>query len=163
MKFQVHDQVVHWTYGHGEIIGIEEKALAGETCQYYVLVVDRLTLWVPVNEHGEKSLRQPASPQEFSEYLKLLGKQAKTLPLQQYIRQNELVERMKNRSLAEVCCIVRDLASHGRKHKLNRKDQDMLNRAKGLLLDEWQLSLDASRESAEVELTRLLGGAVVGV
>ena len=25
MKYQVHDQVVHWNYGPGEIIGIEKK------------------------------------------------------------------------------------------------------------------------------------------
>jgi len=161
MKFKLHDQVVHWNYGLGEIVGIEETSLSGEICQYYVLAADRLTLWVPVNERGENSMRLPASPQEFSEYLQLLQGQAKTLPVQQYIRQNELSERMKYQSLAEVVCIVRDLVHYARTHKLNYKDQEILKRAKSLLIDEWQLSLKGTREHAEIELSRLLSGSTV--
>ena len=31
--FQVGDQVIHWVYGLGEIVDLDEKVLAGRICQ----------------------------------------------------------------------------------------------------------------------------------
>lgn len=156
MKYQVHDRVVHWTYGPGEIVGIEEKTIADETQQYYVLAVDRLTIWVPASEKGESSLRTPVSAQDFSELLNLFKEEAGALPIEQYPRQNELNQRMKHHTLDAVVCLVRDLDCYGRNHKLTRSDQEIMNRARALLLDEWQLSLSQSREHAENQLLHLL-------
>ncbi len=156
MKYQVNDQVMHWTYGRGEIISIEEKTLSGDTREYYVLQTNDLTLWVPADEIGESSLRPPLEEEDFNALLKTLKKPASVLPDQPYPRQNELLERMRNRSMNELCAVIRDLVARENLHKLNRSDQDILNRATSLLLDEWVLSLGTPREEAERKLIKIL-------
>jgi len=59
MNFQVGDQVVHWTYGPGEVIQLDEKALSGQTELYYVVQIRDMTLFVPINDQAETSLRLP--------------------------------------------------------------------------------------------------------
>lgn len=156
MKFQVHDQVMHWTYGTGEIVSIEKKTLGGDTREYYVLRTNDLTLWVPTDETGESNLRPPLPGKEFKNELKNLKLPARPLPDQPYPRQNELTDRMHKRTLADLCSIIRDLSAREQKTKLNRSDQDILNRAQSLLMDEWELSLGGERSEIERELYRLL-------
>ncbi len=156
MKYQVHDRVMHWTYGTGEIVSIEKKTLAGDTREYYVLQTNDLTLWVPADETGESNLRLPLPWKEFCQQIKSLTDSAKSLPDQPYPRQNELIERMHNRTLEDLCGVIRDLTARESKSKLNRSDQDILNRARSLLIDEWQLSVGCERLEAENELDKLL-------
>ena len=156
MKYQVHDRVMHWTYGTGEIVSIEEKTLAGDTREYYVLQTNDLTLWVPADEAGEDSLRSPLPADEFRKMLKDLDLPSQSLPDQPYPRQNELLERMRNRTLPDLCSIIRDLTAREQGTKLNRSDQDIMNRAQSLLLDEWQLSLGGERHEVESALYKLL-------
>ena len=39
MNYQIGDQIVHWTYGPGTIVGIDEKVLANKASRYYVVEV----------------------------------------------------------------------------------------------------------------------------
>ncbi len=156
MKYQVHDRVMHWTYGTGEIVSIEQKTLSGDTREYYVFRTSDLTLWVPADESGENNLRPPLSSDLFRKQLKSLTKPAQSLPDQPYPRQNELMERMRNRSLADICSVIRDLTAREHSGKLNRSDQDIMNRAQSLLVDEWQLSLGGERHEIERELYKIL-------
>ena len=71
MKYQVHDRVMHWTYGTGEIVSIEQKTLSGDTREYYVFQTNDLTLWVPADESGENNLRPPLKGDEFRQQLKV--------------------------------------------------------------------------------------------
>lgn len=156
MKYQVHDRVVHWTYGTGEIVSIEKKTLSGDTREYYVFQTNDLTLWVPADETGENNLRPPLKGDEFRQQLKVLKQSAHPLPDQPYPRQNELMERMRNRSLVDICSVIRDLNAREKNTRLNRSDQDIMNRAQSLLIDEWQLSLGGERQDIERELFALL-------
>jgi RNA polymerase-interacting CarD/CdnL/TRCF family regulator len=156
MNYHIGDQVVHWTYGPGTIIGIDEKVLANKARKYYVVEVERMTLWVPIGDAGEKSIRPPTPGAEFKKLLKLLRGPCKQLPDQQSQRQSELSERMKRRTLAEICCIIRDLVARSRTQKLNRNDADTLRRAEEFLLNEWELALRMPRETAQREMDSLL-------
>lgn len=156
MNYHIGDQVVHWNYGPGTIIGIDEKVLANKARKYYVVEVERMTVWVPVGEAGEKSIRPPTPSAEFKKLLKLLRGPCKQLPDQQSLRQNELSERMKKRTLADVCCIIRDLVARSRTQKLNRNDAETLRRAEEFLLNEWELALRMPRETAQQEMDSLL-------
>ena len=49
--FQVGDQVIHWVYGLGEIVDLDEKVLAGESASYYVLQVNRFDSMGPPNRN----------------------------------------------------------------------------------------------------------------
>ena len=115
-----------------------------------------MTLWVPVGEAGEKSIRPPTSGAEFKKILNLLRGPCEQLPDQQYQRQNELSERMQKRTLADICGIIRDLVARSRNQRLNRNDAETLRRAEEFLLNEWELALSTPREIAQQEMKSLL-------
>jgi RNA polymerase-interacting CarD/CdnL/TRCF family regulator len=156
MNYQIGDQIVHWTYGPGTIVGIDEKILANKTNKYYVVEVEQMTLWVPVGEAGEKSIRPPTPGAEFKQLLDLLRGPGEQLPDQQYQRQSELTERMQKRTLSDICCIIRDLVARSHTQRLNRNDAEILRRAEEFLLNEWELALGTPREIAQQEMKSLL-------
>lgn len=156
MNFHIDDTIVHWTFGPGKIVDIEEKTLEDKTCLYYVVEAGDTTLWIPVSETGERSLRTPISAAEFKQLLKILQSPGEELPDQAYVRQSELNQRLRRKSLEEVCLVIRDLIYRSQLEKLNRSDQETLKRAEGLLLDEWELTLGTPRPNAQHELEAIL-------
>lgn len=156
MKYHVGDQVIHLTYGLGRIIDIDEKSLAGQTRQYYVVDTGQLTLWVLTDEMGEKNMRLPTRSFEFKKLLNILGSPGEGLPDHHHERKNQLNERMHKRILANICFVIRDLTTRSKLHNLNENDRSVLRRAEEYLLEEWELSLGTSRSSAYKELDVLL-------
>jgi RNA polymerase-interacting CarD/CdnL/TRCF family regulator len=156
MNYQIGDSVIHLTYGPGKIIAIDEKRLAGLTCQYYVVDTGKLTLWVLVDDVGEKSMRPPTGSFEFKELLNILCSPSEGLPDHHHERKNQLSERMQKRILINICFVIRDLTARGKLYDLNSTDRSMLRRAQEYLLDEWELALGTARSSAKKELDILL-------
>ncbi len=156
MKYQIGDQVVHWMYGLGKVIGLDEKRLGGQTHLYYVMSVGELTIWVPVEEQGESCLRPPTPSSEFKSLFGMLSKPGEPLLDRQTERKMELAKRLKNWTMLDICQIICDLNTRSSLHKLNLNDITVFKRAREFLLAEWVLSLGTSRENAERELDFLL-------
>ena len=57
MNFHVGDTVMHWTFGLGEVIRLEERTLFGEKVLYYAIQVHDLIVWVPADDNLESRLR----------------------------------------------------------------------------------------------------------
>jgi len=53
VDFQVGEKVVHWNYGMGEILQLDEKLLAGQMTRCYVVRIRDLTIWVPILQKGD--------------------------------------------------------------------------------------------------------------
>jgi RNA polymerase-interacting CarD/CdnL/TRCF family regulator len=158
MNFQVGDQVVHWTYGPGEVIQLDEKALSGQTELYYVVQIRDMTLFVPINDKAETSLRLPTPAEEFESLFTILRSPAEPLSGDRWERKTELISRMKDGRLESICQVIRDLVVFRQSKKLNDYDNAILDRAQNFLLNEWQISLGVTRNQAEHELYALLGG-----
>lgn len=156
MNYQIGDKVIHWTYGPGEIVRMDEKRLSGKTCLYYVVELNDLTIWVPVDESGEKSIHPPTSRAKFQRLLDILVTPGAVLPDDRNQRQAHLTQQLRAKSLEDICRLIRDLVSRSATQPLNRNDSEMLKRAEDLLLNEWELSLGASRETAQLKLKSIL-------
>ncbi len=150
--FHIGDTIVHWNYGLGTIAAIEERDIGGVTQQYYVVEVASLQLWVPVEEALTSSIRFLTPRTQFEELFDILRTPGEPLPDHQFLRRTELQERMKKKSLAEVCHLIRDLADRSHQNSLNQNDTAVLSRAEELLVDEWARSLDVERSIAIEEL-----------
>ena len=161
MAFQVGDRVIHWVYGLGEIIQIEEKVLSGHTGKYYVVQIRDLTLWVPVNMTGEPCLRFPTPAGDFQRLFRVLAGPGEALSVDRFIRKTQLTEILNDRTLESVCRVVRDLVFFKRTNKINDSDNSTLNHARDFLLNEWSVALSVSQQQAEHELRNLLGMDVV--
>jgi CarD family transcriptional regulator len=156
MTFQVGDKVVHRSFGQGEVIELDEKELAGESQQYYVVEFPQLTLWVPVNGAEQGSLRLPVERCEFKKLYEILRSPGEVLFEDRFQRQVQLSGRMKEGSTEELCRIIRDISARSMDYKLNENDLSVLRHAQSLLLDEWQFSLGISLEESRIELEKLL-------
>ena len=154
--FQVGDQVIHWVYGLGEIIELDEKALFGHTSKYYVVQIRDLTLWVPFNESGEHCLRFPTPAGDFKRLFRILSSPGEPLSTDRFLRKTQLTEFMKARTLESICRLIRDLIAYKRTNKINESDTSTLDRATNLLLNEWSLALSIPVQQAEHELKSLL-------
>jgi CarD family transcriptional regulator len=157
MNYEIGDTVVHWTHGLGTVIAIDQMNLAGITQQYYVVKVDLLKLWVPVEDANAGSIRLPTERVQYKVLFDILGMPGKRLPDNHYQRKLELRDRMQKRTLEGLCHVIRDLTDRSRDHTLNQYDASVLFRAEEHLLDEWALSLGVERTNALRELEELLG------
>ena len=161
VSFQVGDQVIHWVYGLGEIIQMDEKVLSGHTGQYYVVKIRDLTLWVPLDENGEHCLRFPTPAEDFDKLFEILSSPGEPLSTDRLMRKNQLTELLKDGTLDSICRVVRDLVDYKRTNKLNENDNAMQERARNLLLNEWSAALSIPVQQAELELRKLLETSVV--
>jgi CarD family transcriptional regulator len=158
LKYKIGDIIVHWTYGFGTVVGVDQKDMAGASQQYYVVEVKLFRFWVPVEEADEGSIRYPTEKIQFKLLFDILRTHGKSLPDYQYQRKIALRDRMQKRSLGDLCHVIRDLTDRSQKHALNQNDFAVLFRAEEHLLDEWVYALGTDRPNAMLELEVLLQG-----
>jgi RNA polymerase-interacting CarD/CdnL/TRCF family regulator len=120
MNFQVGDRVVHWTYGPGEVIQLDEKALSGRTEMYYVIQIRDMTLYVPISDDSQSSLRLPTPSGEFESLFTILKSPEEPLSGDRWERKNQLMEQMRNGRLESICRVIRDLVAFRRAKKAER-------------------------------------------
>ncbi|MEN6522583.1 MAG: CarD family transcriptional regulator [Anaerolineaceae bacterium] len=158
MSYKIGDVIIHWTYGIGTIVAIEEKTIGGEARLYYAIEVELFKYWVPVEESDTCAIHTPIESDQFEPLFDILRTPGENLPDHQYERKNELRERMHKKTLGDLCHVIRDLTDRSHSHNLNLDDSFVLNQAKEHLLDEWVLSFGVQRSNAQDELKVLLQG-----
>jgi RNA polymerase-interacting CarD/CdnL/TRCF family regulator len=158
MDFQIGDKVIHSTYGLGEIVHIEEKIIHDLPTNCYVLRTNDLTIWIPINDLHQNSLRTPTLPDEFKRLFSILTSPGEALPEDRVIRKDQLLEQMKNGQLTSICYVVRDLTHLKRVKKLNDMEKSILERAVNSLLTEWIFSLGVTQYQAQQAMTNMLTG-----
>jgi RNA polymerase-interacting CarD/CdnL/TRCF family regulator len=156
MEFNVGAAVVHWTYGLGKIVAVEERALAGQKTLYYVVQINDLTVWVPVDEKAKMRLRPPTSQNAFKKLFKILSEPGKSLSEDRHERKVDLHQKLQDGNVESLCTVIRDLSSYQHKKALNDDDKVILRRASTSLLGEWGYSFSVSVAQAEQELRGLL-------
>jgi RNA polymerase-interacting CarD/CdnL/TRCF family regulator len=154
--FQVGDRVIHWTYGPGRIVQVEEKQVASETLPYYKVQVNDLTIWVPLREEEKQRLRNPTPAREFKKHIKILGGGGEPLAEDRLKRKAELLGRLQEGKIEATCKVIRDLVCYARLKKLSESDTAILERAEKFLLDEWVISLNTTPADARESMSKLL-------
>jgi RNA polymerase-interacting CarD/CdnL/TRCF family regulator len=163
MNFHKGDTVMHWTYGIGQIVNLEERALAGTKTIYYVVQVRDMTVWVPADNKVRSRLRPPTPKSRFERLLAILSSPSEPLPEDRLERKNHLQELVQDGRPESLCRVVRDLhAYHQRLGKpMNDYDQMTLKQSRNTLLGEWGFVLSLTPAQAEHELHRLLNSSPV--
>jgi RNA polymerase-interacting CarD/CdnL/TRCF family regulator len=158
MSFHKGDTVMHWTYGIGQILNLEERALAGAKTIYYVVQVRDMTVWVPADKKVKSRLRPPLSKQRFQQLLEILSSPSEPLPEDRLERKTRLQELLNDGSPESLCRVVRDLSAYQKQkpRPMNDNDQMILKQSRNTLLGEWGFVLSITHAQAESELYRLL-------
>jgi RNA polymerase-interacting CarD/CdnL/TRCF family regulator len=158
MSFKIGDNVIHWTYGLGEIVRIEEKPINDQTKNCYVFQTSDLTIWIPIDALQQRSLRQPTKPDGFARLYDILSSPGEALHEDRVQRKNILMTQLKDGQLSSVCRVVRDLTHAKRGGKLNYQEKCILEQAETSLLTEWTYSLGLPMSQAHQAMTSMLGG-----
>jgi RNA polymerase-interacting CarD/CdnL/TRCF family regulator len=157
MGFHIGDKVIHWIYGLGEIVHIEEKTIHDHPTNCYVVRTPDLMIWIPINDLQQHSLRVPTPPEEFGRLFAILTSPSENLLEDRLLRKDQLMAQMKDGQLASICRVVRDLTHFKRSKKLNDQEKSILERAMNSLLTEWTYSLGMPLSQAHQAMTNLLG------
>jgi RNA polymerase-interacting CarD/CdnL/TRCF family regulator len=155
MGFHIGEQVIHCTFGLGEITQIEEKTINGQPTRCYVLLINDMMVWVPVDD-PQNSLRTPTPPDEFMNTLPILTSPTHPLLEDRLLRRNQLMEQLRDGQLASICRVVRDLTQYQRNSKLNDQERSILDRAVRSLLTEWTVSLGLPINKAHEAMQSML-------
>ncbi len=157
MAFQVGEKVVHSSFGLGEILQIDEKEISGVPLSFYVVQINNMMVWVPVYDPGSGSLRYITPPEKFNAIFAILSSPGEPLPPNHLDRRRLLVTQMGDGTLSSICKVIRDLSTYKHSHKMYDHDTLTLDRAKKMLLEEWEASFSISKPEAERQLKHLLG------
>ena len=129
MNFRVGDTVVHWMYGLGKIVGLEERALAGQKILYYVVKVGDLTVCVPADDKAESRLRYPTPQRNFKKLSAILSGPGELLSDDRLERKIQLRKKLDDGKVEAVCQVIRDISSFEKRKSLNDEDKNILRRA----------------------------------
>ncbi len=138
MQFRVDEQVVHLNHGVGRIAGIVTNAFAkAEPQQYYEVVLDQSTVWVPVAGTGVSELRALTPRRDLERYRAILRARPTDLVADHRQRRLDLLKQLKSGTFDSLCMVVRDLTARARVKPLNELDSLTLRQAHANLSREW--------------------------
>ena len=161
MDFSVGDPVVHWTFGFGKIVGVEERFLSNQKELFYLVRVRDLTISVPIDSRTPSRLRSPKSSLDFVKLFAILRGSGEALLENRLERKSQLRKRLADGTAETICQVIRDLSDLARNKPLNDDDKNILYRAKNLLCAEWVYSLSVPLVQAESDLQQLLMNSMV--
>jgi len=157
MGFISGDDVVHPSYGVGNIMRLEERQLAEvATRQYYVLAFGKMTVWLPVQGGPTSPLRLVTAPRDLEQYRTLLKSCPASLDRDYKKRRTDLNEQLAHGSFQVVCEVVRDLTALGWHKPMNELDSMMLKKVRANLWQEWATSTGQPLPEAILEVSALL-------
>ena len=156
MDFQVGDKVIHSIHGLGDIVEIETKKIQDRDVDCFVVRTQDLTIWVPISQAYQHTLRTPTPEVEFESLFSILGGPSKLLPDDRIERKKYLSNLLSQGKLNSIGRVVRDLSHRSQEMKLSEEDKSTLERAKNTLLIEWEYSLSISRSQALATMRKLL-------
>jgi CarD family transcriptional regulator len=157
MQYKAGDSIVHPVYGVGNILRLEEKHLAEDQLRwYYVVMADKSTIWVPVDEAGAAGLREVTCKRDLDQYRSVLQSRPTSLDRDHHKRRLEIHERVKRGSFQSLCEVVRDLSALAWKKPLGENDSSSLKRLQASLSREWAAAAGISVQEATAEIQALL-------
>jgi RNA polymerase-interacting CarD/CdnL/TRCF family regulator len=162
MNFHEGDQVMHWTYGLGQIVCMEERDMTGSKTLFYAVQVRDLTIWVPADGKLTNRLRYPTSSSGFKRLFAILTSPGESLPNDRHERRIRLQQLLSDGRAESLCQIIRDLTAYRKSRPLNDNDQVVLKQSRNVLLGEWGFTLSVTHSQAESELYRLLDSGSTG-
>ncbi len=157
VTFEVGDKAVYPTQGVAEVIGIEDKDIAGARQRFYVLrIMDtERKIMVPVKNAGAVGLRQLISEQEIAEIFEILRERTVSFDTQTWNRRYRgFMDKIKSGSIYDVVEVLRDLCRLKTDKCLSFGERRMLETARSLIVKEIAISRGQSEElvCAEIDM-----------
>jgi CarD family transcriptional regulator len=155
--FKIGERVVHPQHGVGEIVMLEEREFElGTPHRYYeISILNGSTIWVQV-DNPNAGLRYLATKSEIADCRKILADKPIPITIDGRVRQSELVDRLKQGTIAVQCEIVRDLSAFFTRKPQYGTTGALLAAIQGTLSQEWAIVEGIPISEAENEINNLL-------
>lgn len=157
-EFQVGEKAVYPGYGVAEVTGIENREISGTEQRFYVLrVLDKdMTLMVPMTNADSVGLRNLIGAPEVEEVYEVLRKRGEKISTATWNRRyREYMEKIRTGSLTEIATVLRDLYLLRSDKDLSYGERNMLETARGLLVQELALAKGASEDEVGEEIEKM--------
>ena len=150
--FKIGDKVSHPSFGVGDVENIEEKKVLGQKEKYYILklMVNEMTLMVPVNKAEEIGLRYIIDPETVPDVLNVLGHKIDDEMdgnYKQRIRsQTEMVD---SGDILKVAQVVKNYTHRDTVEKLSSTERGLYDRARKILVGEISVACNIEQTKAK--------------
>jgi CarD family transcriptional regulator len=158
MEFAVGDGVMYPSRGAGRITGVEHIELVEGFEHYYVIDIpsERLIVRIPVRKVADLGLRPVMSETKLEDVLGVLRSKPDKLADDYKERQLLIDEQIKTGSAMRMAAVIRDLTWRLRVHYLTKRDGDLLNQARDLLVTEMAVATDREVSALQEEIDTAL-------
>jgi len=154
--FSEGDWVFHLYHGVGQVEGIEEKILDGESQVYYKVKARNGVFWVPVNKAESDRIRRVASEEELQNALDILQSPPEKMAPKHTTRKSRITQVTKDGDLEGFCALLRDLQAKRTSDKLNTTEQRAHRKLKKKIASEWSATRDIPLQEAKKKLNKIL-------
>jgi CarD family transcriptional regulator len=157
-SFKVGDKAVYPAQGVAEVISIDEKDIAGQRQQFYVLRIldtDR-KIMVPVNNAKSVGLRPPVTERQIREIFAILKERTFAFDNQTWNRRYRgFMDKIKTGSVFDVAEVMRDLYRLKAEKSLSFGERRMLETARTLIVKEIAVTRDRSEDKVQAEIEKI--------
>ena len=157
--FSVGDKIVYPMHGAGTIEAIEMREVAGEKCEYYVLLIPQnwIRIMIPVDRAAQVGVRSVILKSEVDGVNETLRGESTEMAKIWNRRYRDNLEKLKTGRIEHVAEVVRDLMRVDNEKRLSTGERKMLSNAKQILISELTLACG----KGEAELNVLIEKAVM--
>src|SRR5262245_24409004 len=157
-RFKVGDKAVYPAQGVAEVIGVEERDIAGIRQRFYVLRIldtDR-KIMVPVANARNVGLRSVVTEDEIDEIFAILREEHVAFDNQTWNRRYRgFMDKIKTGSIYDVAEVLRDLYRLKTDKTLSFGERRMLDTARSLIVKELAIARRQSEEKIRAEIEKI--------
>ena len=159
--FSVGDHVVYPAHGVGRITGIDERAVADQTLQMFVVAFekDKMTLLVPTDKVGSAGMRRLSSRETMDAAVSTLRGRARTRRVMWSRRAQEYEAKLNSGDPVSIAEVVRDLHRNVGQPDQSYSERQMYEAALDRLAREFAAVEDTDTEQAANKLEDVLRAA----
>jgi len=153
--FQVGDKAVYPAQGVAEVVSIEERDIAGDRQQFYVLHVlgTNRKIMVPVTNADAVGLRRVVSEAEINEIFEVLREHPSTFDNQTWNRRYRgFMDKIEAGSIFDIAEVLRDLSRLRSGKQLSFGEKRMLETVSSLLIKEIATARQQTDEQVKTEI-----------
>ena len=165
-QFKVGDKAVYPARGVAEVVSIEERDIAGNKMQFYILKIlgneEKGTgadkIMVPVNNAKNVGLRSLLSEQDISDIFEILNEEPVAFDNQTWNRRYRgFMDKIKTGSPFDAAEVMRDLYRLRSEKTLSFGERRMLETARNLIVKEIAVARDVEEDAVLGEIEDIFG------
>ena len=150
--FKIGDKVSHPSFGVGDVENIEEKKVLGQKEKYYILklMVNEMTLMVPVNKAEEIGLRYIIDPETVPDVLNVLRHRIDDEMDENYKQRiRSQTEMVDSGDILKVAQVVKNYTHRDTVEKLSSTERGLYERARKILVGEISAACNIEKNKAK--------------